>query len=200
MLIINLLIVNPETKNYRKGDANVTDKKREDFPFSDSPYMTAMRKLTRVMRRHHACVDRQIGDLGIYHGQHRMLIQLTNPTISHPSQKELSEILGISPAAVATSLKRLEREGYVSRSTTDEDNRKNEIRITEQGLERVNKSRAVFEATDRALFAGFSPEEIRLFTSFLERLDDNLDAAGAPVDPPSPPPPDSLPPHPIERK
>ena len=178
----------------------MTDKKREDFPFSDSPYMTAMRKLTRVMRRHHAYVDRQIGDLGIHHGQHRMLIQLTNPTISHPSQKELSEILGISPAAVATSLKRLEREGYVSRSTTDEDNRKNEIRITEQGLERVNKSRAVFEATDRALFAGFSPQEIRLFTSFLERLDDNLDVAGAPTDPPPPPPPDSLPPHSIERK
>ena len=180
----------------------MTEKKREDFPFSDSPYMTAMRKLTRVMRRHHAYVDRQIGDLGIHHGQHRMLIQLTNPDISHPSQKELAEILGISPAAVATSLKRLEREGYVSRSMTDEDNRKNEIRITEDGLARVNKSRAIFEATDEALFAGFTPEEIDLFTSFLERLDDNLDAAGAPADPPPPPPPspEDLPPHSTERR
>ena len=148
----------------------MTDKKREDFPFSDSPYMTAMRKLTRVMRRHHACVDRQIGDLGIHHGQHRMLIQLTNPTISHPSQKELAEILGISPAAVATSLKRLEREGYVSRSMTDEDNRKNEIRITEKGLSKVADSRIVFETTDRAMFEGFTPEEVATFISFMERL------------------------------
>ena len=176
----------------------MTEKKREEFPFSDSPYMTAMRKLTRIMRRHLAYVDRQIGDLGIHHGQHRMLIQLTNPDISHPSQKELAEILGISPAAVATSLKRLEREGYVSRSMTDEDNRKNEIRITEEGLARVNKSRAIFEATDEALFAGFTPEEIDLFTSFLERIDNNLDKAGAPVDPP--PPPEDMPPHPSERK
>ena len=176
----------------------MTERKREEFPFSDSPYMTAMRKLTRIMRRHLAYVDRQIGDLGIHHGQHRMLIQLTNPSISHPSQKELAEILGISPAAVATSLKRLEREGYVSRSMTDEDNRKNEIRITEEGLARVNKSRAIFEATDEALFAGFTPEEIDLFTSFLERIDNNLDKAGAPVDPP--PPPEDMPPHPSERK
>ena len=176
----------------------MTEKKREEFPFSDSPYMTAMRKLTRIMRRHHACVDRQIGDLGIHHGQHRMLIQLAKPQASPPSQKELAEAMGISPAAVTASLKRLEREGYVSRSMTDEDNRKNEIRITPEGLERVNKSRAVFEATDKALFAGFTPEEINLFTSFLERIDNNLDKAGAPVDPP--PPSEDMPPHPNERK
>ena len=76
----------------------MTEKKREDFPFSDSPYMTAMRKLTRVMRRHHACVDRQIGDLGIHHGQHRMLIQLTNPTIS-PELCRGREDEGVKPPA-----------------------------------------------------------------------------------------------------
>lgn len=179
----------------------MTERKREEFPFSDSPYMTAMRKLTRIMRRHHAYVDRQIGDLGIHHGQHRMLMQLAKPQKSPPSQKELAETMGISPAAVATSLKRLEREGYVSRSMTDEDNRKNEIRITEEGLARVSESRAIFEATDEALFAGFTPEEIDLFTSFLERIDHNLDKAGAPVDPPPPPPPpEDMPPHPSERK
>ena len=164
----------------------MTEKKREEFPFSDSPYMTAMRKLTRIMRRHHACVDRQIGDLGIHHGQHRMLIQLTNPDISHPSQKELAEILGISPAAVATSLKRLEREGYVSRSMTDEDNRRNEIRITEQGLRKVAESREIFESVDRATFAGFSEEEMNTLLGFLSRIDQNLDNAGAPTEPPAP--------------
>ena len=176
------------------------EKQSHACPVPDSPHTKAVRLFIRVMRRHHACMERRIGDLGIHHSQHRMLMQLVKSQESPPSQKELAEAMGISPAAVTASLKKLEKEGYVSRSMTDEDNRKNEIRITEQGLERVNKSRAVFEATDKALFAGFSPEEIRLFTSFLERLDDNLDAAGAPTDPPPPPPPDSLPPHPIERK
>ena len=168
---------------------------REEFPFSDSPYMTAVRKLIRVMRRHHAYVERQIGDLGIHHGQHRMLMQLAKPQKSPPSQKELAETMGISPAAVTASLKRLEREGYVSRSATDEDNRRNEIRITAKGLERVNASRNAFESTDIALFAGFTTEEIETFISFLERMHHNLDVAGAPKDPqPPPPPPDHMPP------
>jgi DNA-binding MarR family transcriptional regulator len=91
--------------------------------------------------------------------------------------------MGISPAAVTTTLKKLEREEYISRSMTDEDNRKNEIRITEKGLSKVVESRAVFESTDTEMFAGFTPEEIATFISFMERLDRNLDAAGAPADP-----------------
>ena len=96
--------------------------------------MRAVGLLIRVMRRHHACVERRIGDLGIHHGQHRMLMQLAKRQEDIPSQKELAEIMGISPAAVTATLKKLEREEYISRSMTDEDNRKNEIRITEKGL------------------------------------------------------------------
>ncbi|MBR5123510.1 MAG: MarR family transcriptional regulator [Clostridia bacterium] len=156
-------------------------------PPPDSPHMKAIWLFMRVMRRHHACVERRIGDLGIHHSQHRMLMQLARPNQSPPSQKELAEIMGISPAAVTATLKKLEREGYISRSMTDEDNRKNEIRITEKGLSKVADSRAVFEATDRAMFEGFTPEEMETFISFMERLDRNLDAAGAPTDPPPPP-------------
>ncbi len=149
----------------------------------DSPVMKAVGLCIRVMRRHHACVERRIGDLGIHHGQHRMLMQLARRQEDIPSQKELAEIMGISPAAVTATLKKLEREGYISRSMTDEDNRRNEIRITEKGLSKVTESRTIFEATDAEMFAGFSPEEIAALTAYLERLDRNLDAAGAPADP-----------------
>ena len=96
--------------------------------------------------------------------------------------------MGISPAAVTVTLKKLEREGYISRSMTDEDNRRNEIRITEKGISKVTESRAMFEATDKELFADFSPEELETFVSFLERMNRNLDAVGAPVEPPAPHP------------
>jgi DNA-binding MarR family transcriptional regulator len=158
-------------------------KQKSGCPIPDSPYMRAVGLLIRVMRRHHACVERRIGDLGIHHGQHRMLMKLACRQEDIPSQKELAEIMGISPAAVTTTLKKLEREEYISRSMTDEDNRKNEIRITEKGLSKVVESRAVFESTDTEMFAGFTPEEIATFISFMERLDRNLDAAGAPADP-----------------
>lgn len=169
-------------------------------PIPDSPPSKAVRLFIRVMRRHHACVERRIGDLGIHHSQHRMLMQLMKTHESSPSQKELAEAMGISPAAVTTSLKKLEKEGFVSRSMTDEDNRRNEIRITETGLAKINETHAAFEATDMAMFEGFTPQEMATFISFMERLDRNLDAVGAPVDPPPPPRPDRKSPHSTERK
>ena len=170
-----------------------TQKRGSRLP--DSPCMRAVGLSIRVMRRHHACVERRIGDLGIHHGQHRMLMQLARRQEDIPSQRELAEIMGISPAAVTATLKKLEKEGYISRTMTDEDNRRNEIRITEKGLSKVTESRAVFEATDTEMFAGFTPAEIAAFTAYLERLDRNLDAAGAPADPPADPPKT-----PVERK
>ena len=152
-------------------------------PPPDSPHMKAIWLFMRVMRRHHACVERRIGDLGIHHSQHRMLMQLARPNQSPPSQKELAEIMGVSPAAVTTTLKRLEKEEYITRSATDEDNRRNEIHITEKGLSKITECHEIFESTDRAMFAGFTEEEMATLISFMERMDRNLDAAGAPSDP-----------------
>ncbi len=143
------------------------------------PQMEAIHLMIRVMRRHHACVERRIGDLGIHHSQHRMLMHLARCT-QIPSQKELAEAMSISPAAVATSLKRLEKEGYITRAVQGEDNRRNEIRITEKGLSKVVESREIFESIDRAMFDGFSPEEFETLMGMMEHIDRNLDAVGAP--------------------
>ena len=169
-------------------------------PTPDSPHMKAIWLFMRVMRRHHACVERRIGDLDIHHSQHRMLMQLARPKQSPPSQKELAEAMGISPAAVTATLKKLEKEGYISRSMTDEDNRKNEIRITEQGLSKIEESRGIFESCDEATFDGFTAREMETLMNLLVRIDRNLDAAGVPADPPPPSMDNSKPPHNTERK
>ncbi len=148
----------------------------------NSPHMNAVRLLRRVTRRHHACAERRIGDLGLHHSQHRMLMHLAHFE-QIPSQRELAEALGISPAAVATTLKRLEGEGYIARTMQGEDNRRNEIRITESGLAKVVESREIFEAIDRAMFEGLSEEELHILSRAFSRMDENLDALGAPADP-----------------
>ena len=74
------------------------------------PYYLAVHSIIRVMRRHHACIERRVADLDIHHSQHRLLLHLARFE-SIPSQKEIAETMGISPAAVAATLKRLEREG-----------------------------------------------------------------------------------------
>ena len=171
------------------------EKKTCECRIPDSPHMRAVGLLHRVMRRHHALVERRTCDLGIHHSQHRMLMTLARCQQDTPSQKELAERLGISPAAVTTTLKKLEKEGYITRSMTDEDNRRNEIRITEKGIAKLLEGRAIFETSDRTMFDGFAPEEIATFISYMERMNRNLDAAGVPADPP-PPEHSHKPPHP----
>ena len=126
-----------------------------------------------VSHTHHAAIEGKVSKLGFHHSQHRMLMHLAK--YEHiPSQKELADAMGISPAAVTTTLKRLEKEGYITRSVTDEDNRRNEIRITEAGLAAVNESRAVFEQVDKHMFSVLSEAELLAFTDLLERIKENL--------------------------
>ena len=59
----------------------------------------------------------------------------------------------------------------------DEDNRRNTVRITEEGLRKVEESHRIFEAMDKAAFAGFSDAELAALTETLRRMADNLRAA-----------------------
>ena len=86
------------------------EKKPCECRIPDSPHMKAVGLLHRVMRRHHALVERKTCDLGIHHSQHRMLMTLARRQEDTPSQKELAERLGISAAAVTATLKKLEKE------------------------------------------------------------------------------------------
>ena len=140
-----------------------------------TPEWEAMHACIRAMRLHHATVERRVSMLGIHHSQHRTLMHLARGE-QIPSQRELAASLGISPAAVTATLKRLEKEGYIERVMPDEDNRRNEIRITDAGRVKVEESRALFDEIDRATFAGFSEAEMAALADYLRRMKENLTA------------------------
>ena len=122
-------------------------------------------------------VDPESANAGIHRGQHRMLMYLSKCKTT-PSQKDLAKHFEISPAAVAVSLKKLESEGYIKREKCSErsDSRFNEIKITELGRTVVSESCKYFRHVDSQAFKGFSDEELALFTSLLERVQENLKA------------------------
>ncbi len=138
-----------------------------------TPERMAIHLFMRVSHMHHAAIEGRIMKLGFHHSQHRMLMHLAR--YEHiPSQKELAEAMGITPAAVTTTLKRLEKEGYITRTVTDEDNRRNVIRITDAGRTAINESQALFDAVDHQMFKGISEDELKAFTATLQRMRDNL--------------------------
>ena len=54
------------------------------------------------------------------------------------AQRELAELLNISPPAVAASLKSLEKKGYIHREPEPGDARRNRVRLTAKGEKAVD--------------------------------------------------------------
>lgn len=113
-------------------------------------------------------IDKKVADTVVYRSQHRILMILGE----HPdcSQTELAEKLDISPAAVAVTLKKLEKAGYISRQCSAEDNRMNHVVMTDKGLRTIDISLSYFQEIEDALFRGFSGEETALLEEFFLRI------------------------------
>ena len=90
------------------------------------------------------------------------------------SQKDIAAHFEISAAAVAVSLKKLEAGGYIKRKCSENDNRFNEIEITEKGKEVVDFSHYLFQQIDDKTFEGINDEEKQTLVLLLDRVLDNL--------------------------
>ena len=127
------------------------------------------RRVDTMLRRY---LDRKVCHTGVYSTQHRLLMELyRNPNCS---QVGLAEKFDVSAAAIAVSLKKLEKGGYITRLADEADNRINQVSVTEKGKEVIHKSFLIFEETDRCFFDGFTDEEMAQFLDFMERAYKNM--------------------------
>ncbi|MBO5411423.1 MAG: MarR family transcriptional regulator [Clostridia bacterium] len=138
----------------------------------ENKYYKTVRRLCRVSMLHRYRISKALTGLNIYRGQPEILAYL----IAHGdcSQKELAEHIGVSPASVATSIKRLGRAGFVERTEDENDRRINRLRITEKGRQVHSAGKSECDKTDAEMFRGFSEEEVSLFDSMLARIAENL--------------------------
>lgn len=95
------------------------------------------------------------------------------PQVHCHAQRELAELLHVSPAAVANSLKSLERSGYIHRRP-GRDARRNQVTLTDKGRQAVQGCQESFETVSRRMLCDFSPEELNQLLSFRRRMLCNL--------------------------
>ena len=126
------------------------------------------RQSDQIMKR---VVGKKVEDTGIYRSQHRLLMILGK----HPdcSQTAIAGKMEISPAAVAVSLKKLEKSGYITRSCDEEDNRMNHVVITDKGKKAIDQSILYFQEIEDTMFEGFSEEDLETYAAFLEHFISN---------------------------
>lgn len=113
-------------------------------------------------------------DLGLYYGQPMMLMCLADN--GELSQKELARFLHTSSAAVAVSVKRLEKKGLLKKRVDKEDMRFNKIALTEEGAKKAAAAKEGMGAVDKRCFDGFSEEELDALVRFYERMIKNLES------------------------
>lgn len=122
---------------------------------------------------HHRAIENAVRGMKIHHSGHRLLVHLSRCEVM-PSQKEIAARFDISPAAVANNLKKLEKDGYITRTTDDGDTRCNRIAITEKGKAILDETKTLFEGVDEKMLEGLSQDERALLVSCLARMKQNL--------------------------
>jgi len=93
------------------------------------------------------------------------------------SPSRLTELLGTDTAGMTRLLDRLEAKGMLRRRRHPQDRRAIIIELTDAGRDLLPKLPPVFGQVNTQLFAGFTAEEITAFTTMLQRILTNLDAA-----------------------
>ena len=96
--------------------------------------------------------------------------------LEHPgcTQGEIAAWLYISAASVATSCKRLEKEGLLERRVDPVNRRKNQLYVTDEGHALTLEKRAMFERINERAFAGIDEGDARAFARVLDKMLDNL--------------------------
>ena len=139
----------------------------------EARYRGITAKMMTILRDHKSAIDQYVDETRLHKSQHRLLMSLA--ALGDPvSQKKLADYLNITPAAVAVTLKKLEKNGLVTKTISNEDNRFNNVTITEKGKKIVKESQKVFQNTDDVMFKDFTEEEILQLEGFMDRIQKNL--------------------------
>ena len=130
---------------------------------------------------HRSAVQAELNAAGLEKVGHPMLVSILQSADEDPegqfqAQRELADLLHVSPPAIANSLKCLERDGYVRREPWPEDARRNRVILTEKGAAAVQGCRNVFLRVSDRMMAGFSQEELEQLAQFQRRMLDNLNS------------------------
>lgn len=141
---------------------------------SDSKPHSVVEKYIVVNKLHRLYLEKELNRSGVFRSQHQLLMYISR--FPDASQKEIANHHQVSTATIAVSLKKLEKGGYISRDMDQNDNRFNQIRITEKGKTVVESSKKVFQKVEDAMYASFTKEELLQFETFLDRMKLNMEA------------------------
>lgn len=94
------------------------------------------------------------------------------------TQRELADMLGVSPPTVAVSIKRMVKAGILAKSQDTQDLRKNTITLTGKGQSLITLCKQTYDQIDQDVFEGFSDHERAVLAGYYRRMLENVERKG----------------------
>lgn len=111
-------------------------------------------------------------DEGLYFGQLPIMEYIINN--EGCTQKEIADKLGVTPASIAISTKRMQRAGLIEKRTDENNLRRNRLSATKNGIELAGICRERVDDLDKRMFGGFSDQELNIIRNSLDRMIENI--------------------------
>lgn len=137
-----------------------------------------LRMFLTVDRKHRCAIERQMQHFGIHRSQHMLLMYLSHRSVP-PTQKDIADEFGISPATVAVTLQKLNAAGLIEQLPRKGNSRANDIRLTQAGADIVKQSDVLVNEINELMCAGITDEELSTLLPVLTKMSENLDGAHA---------------------
>lgn len=136
-----------------------------------------IRELIQTMRKFQHLHRKQLQQImekeGLFWGQPPILEEIQKK--GYCTQKELVDILKVSPPSIATSIKRLVKNGYLLKEVSQTDQRCTRVSISPKGNEICNRCRLAFDEMDQKVFKGISEDEKQFLYDILLTLTHNIE-------------------------
>ena len=125
--------------------------------------------------RAHASVvrglDRElVADHGLTINDYEVLLRLARAPDRMMRRVDLAQQVLLTPSGITRLLDGLQRSGFVEKAACDSDARVVYAKLTDAGLEKLQRATEDHVASIRALFGGFTDEELQTLCDFLARL------------------------------
>lgn len=128
--------------------------------------------LARAGMAHRARAHQLLAEVGLHPGQEFLLRILWREGGATPG--ELAERLGVEPATVTKSLRRLESAGLVERGPDPDDGRRVRVTLTAAGRDLESRTREVWDQLEANTVAGLTHTQAETLRTLLAKVRDGL--------------------------
>lgn len=90
------------------------------------------------------------------------------------TQAEMAEYLGVSPASIAVSTKRMQKVGLIEKKEDKSNLRCKNLYITEKGRKNFVSCKAIFDEFDQKVYSGLSTEDIDTLCRIIDKMTENI--------------------------